>query len=1100
MAKERTEGTCEWISERQEFQEWLDDENDKQMLWIQGPPACGKSYLAKHIITELAPAANKEVSHCFLSDSVPGRGDIAALLRATLHHALRREPKLTAEILVPPYLEVTKGDKIAGRTRDDDIWTKERLVLIWPDAVARVLSFRPLTLVVDGFDQIGKDCQQGFIDCLASCKAKAGPEDTKRLRVLLLSSTDQDEDDVEEAAPLVGQEEFQLYHVTVQDTLPDMARTVMKELEDVSSDGGVMDTTEVEALRKEICEVVMDHSDGSYRLAAKAAEALTENRSNINDMETARRQIESLPRDDVEFYTQTLNSILEKGVTPITLRIVLRWAIFQLQPLREAEFYIALALGIALDQENDSQGRRGTTSAAFSQRLENSLGTGEAKLMVQTHCQHIIDLGEGTLQLAHWGVRKCLTTGRLNTELGSYMGERLSHSALASTCIAYLTLPYFQHAGAVSTDSGSWELRVRRRVKDYPFVRYAALNWFRHLAAARDPMVLAEGQTYDLASGNQDRTLIELLQDPESEYAKCWTEVWWFLSNGVQEGFSTGLVIQSCFPHLPRAVSAASQHTYTNDLTAMETDLTAEDENRPDQEHERVDDTEDDARARARTASHDNHGEAELAKPEPPSQRELTAKPEPVVIGSSDSSHQNINKDTEGLAEPPAVPAEKAIPESTLGLAAVTPTDPPPDAKHFTEKDSAAKENIRSGQAEKGSYHAQATPDERHAQSREQGPGQDAVQAFPRSQISSNDKPTFANLEIEVLAQHTEKSEVAEHEAARDAQKPGPRAIQKRPPSAEEQTSRREEDEEQQAGSMTSDSMPTKHLEQHRSLSKEKDARPASQTDEVTTVSQGAISTRGMQEESVETKTGAGKATESVTEAAATDIALRLAQAPAVLSPPAVLPPTPTSPIALPPASSPLPTPPTPPPAQASTLASPPSISLPLPLPTPPPPPPTPPASPPAPTTPKSPPAPTTPKSPPAPAPAPLIQVPPPAPPAPRPAAPRPTAARPVPAQVTNFTKQPGASQQVPDRQAKGSGNIGRDPRNRSNQEENMANNTSQDMGESQTTKGAKKRRGFLGMVDKVKKIGTFNDCTWTESCLLHNSGSYVPRYLTLVL
>lgn len=115
MAKEPTKGTCEWIKERQEFQEWLDDEEDKEMLWIRGPPGSGKSYLAKHIIADLVPAANKQVAHCFLSDSVPGRGDIEALLRATLHHILRLEPELIADFLVEPYLKAMENPEIPRR-------------------------------------------------------------------------------------------------------------------------------------------------------------------------------------------------------------------------------------------------------------------------------------------------------------------------------------------------------------------------------------------------------------------------------------------------------------------------------------------------------------------------------------------------------------------------------------------------------------------------------------------------------------------------------------------------------------------------------------------------------------------------------------------------------------------------------------------------------------------------------------------------------------------------------------------------------------------------------------------------------------------------
>ncbi len=203
--KKPIEGTCGWISQRPEFQDWLGEDKDHPMLWIQGPSTCGKGSLARRIITDLIPSVYQEVAHYILSDSLPGRGNLEALLRATLHHALRPEPELIAVFLVPPFLEAVQCPEI----RDDEIWTHDRLIGMWPDLMAEVSARRSLTIVADGFDEMERECQQGFLDCLAKFKAKVKlPDDKKGLRVLLLSCENQEAD-----AQLAGHEKFQAYRM-----------------------------------------------------------------------------------------------------------------------------------------------------------------------------------------------------------------------------------------------------------------------------------------------------------------------------------------------------------------------------------------------------------------------------------------------------------------------------------------------------------------------------------------------------------------------------------------------------------------------------------------------------------------------------------------------------------------------------------------------------------------------------------------------------------------------------------------------------------------------------------------------------------------------
>ncbi|KAF5544018.1 vegetatible incompatibility het-E-1 [Fusarium phyllophilum] len=62
----RTEGTCTWIFERQEFKDWRDAKKNS-VLWYNGPPGSGKSVLASAVINHLQEQPESEVVHFFYS-------------------------------------------------------------------------------------------------------------------------------------------------------------------------------------------------------------------------------------------------------------------------------------------------------------------------------------------------------------------------------------------------------------------------------------------------------------------------------------------------------------------------------------------------------------------------------------------------------------------------------------------------------------------------------------------------------------------------------------------------------------------------------------------------------------------------------------------------------------------------------------------------------------------------------------------------------------------------------------------------------------------------------------------------------------------------
>ncbi|KAF5541860.1 vegetatible incompatibility het-E-1 [Fusarium mexicanum] len=62
----RTDGTCTWIFERQEFKDWRDAKKNS-VLWYNGPPGSGKSVLASAVINHLQEHPESEVVHFFYS-------------------------------------------------------------------------------------------------------------------------------------------------------------------------------------------------------------------------------------------------------------------------------------------------------------------------------------------------------------------------------------------------------------------------------------------------------------------------------------------------------------------------------------------------------------------------------------------------------------------------------------------------------------------------------------------------------------------------------------------------------------------------------------------------------------------------------------------------------------------------------------------------------------------------------------------------------------------------------------------------------------------------------------------------------------------------
>jgi len=569
LDKTSTDGTCDWITDKGEFAEWLNhSELDKQRLCILGSRGCGKSYLARRIINKLIPLSEVEPIHCFLGTEVPGRGTLQALLRSTLHQIFRlmlkvkddealsngadptKRPtrpkavdegplKTSVDLLLA---QVTKAERFeTGNGRySADIWTQDRLITLWPSVVAEALADGKVTMVVDGLDALEVDDQKGFFNCLDELdrKLKDNVENAKRLKILILTTEDRSPVAAPPATNVAQFRQdqvldafgFRTYSVTPSDTESDIRRTVLEGLNAIWTAREYTDNQ----LKRRMCDKIVRNSGGNYLWAALVVDELGR-RPVITD-----ELMDRVPRTVNGLYHYILDRITgsSSGCDTEFTKQVLKWAIFQQGPLKAAEFNTAQAIAMA-------QGKKPSKKKVENKDLEEFL-SGNINTKINFHCGPLVKITDGGLELVHSSLKEYLTTGisisQFPSLLGGLSNESHSHGEIAATCMTYLTMPQFKEP-STERDGGAgwrdkWEAKVRKTLREYRFLRYAARYWYKHLYAAR-PNSSDDLDPRRHGNHQQRRLLLPSPDEPSGSagrdskpFAANWTDAWWFLTKG----------------------------------------------------------------------------------------------------------------------------------------------------------------------------------------------------------------------------------------------------------------------------------------------------------------------------------------------------------------------------------------------------------------------------------------------------------------------------------------------------------------------------------------------------------------------------------------
>ena len=163
-------GSCEWILSRPVFQSWLDDESARsRMLWVYGPPGCGKSVLSSFVVRQLQDMGHM-CQYFFFSFGDSLKRTINLLLRSLAYQMATVVPDFRTQ-LEKLADDTVRLEKAEGRT----IWQK-----LFISKLCKIRLQKPTYWIIDALDEC--EAPEKLLSLLASIDSSRCP-----LRVMLVS-------------------------------------------------------------------------------------------------------------------------------------------------------------------------------------------------------------------------------------------------------------------------------------------------------------------------------------------------------------------------------------------------------------------------------------------------------------------------------------------------------------------------------------------------------------------------------------------------------------------------------------------------------------------------------------------------------------------------------------------------------------------------------------------------------------------------------------------------------------------------------------------------------------------------------------------------
>ncbi|KAK8078925.1 hypothetical protein PG994_002732 [Apiospora phragmitis] len=155
---QKADGSCKWIDERDEFQDWRDcakelldekksDEQAKNpsIIWVHAKPGTGKTILAAHVASELQEC-ELECSHYYFHAGSKASRSLSDFLRSIAYQMARSNTAVREKLT-----QMRNGGSTYDLDDDSTIWTK-----LFKKGIFQARIYTPQYWVIDALDECTK--------------------------------------------------------------------------------------------------------------------------------------------------------------------------------------------------------------------------------------------------------------------------------------------------------------------------------------------------------------------------------------------------------------------------------------------------------------------------------------------------------------------------------------------------------------------------------------------------------------------------------------------------------------------------------------------------------------------------------------------------------------------------------------------------------------------------------------------------------------------------------------------------------------------------------------------------------------------------------
>ncbi|THZ76213.1 hypothetical protein D6C85_02407 [Aureobasidium pullulans] len=306
LISEKIPGTCKWLDQNANYDRWITTKDDT-LLWIRGPPAAGKSFLAAHVVDKLRGGPNN-VCYYFFVKGDKSRTSVSSFLQSMASQTASAVPEVAKLID-----DMLKDEPELARAVDHSIiWRK-----LWLDGILRLkLDTAPkLTWIIDSLDECQAD--------VALSKLLIHLCEKRFARILVTAKAD-----------------HHTYHV-----VPRLVNSLDIRIEDTQEDISAYLDQQLDSSETRLRNGILAKSNGCFLWATLVVRRL----ENVHGLEARLQAIQSEPPGMQDLYANISKSLPDHQLS----RTILTWVFCAVRPLSLAELSYVLP-GLSDEGDDDA--------------------------------------------------------------------------------------------------------------------------------------------------------------------------------------------------------------------------------------------------------------------------------------------------------------------------------------------------------------------------------------------------------------------------------------------------------------------------------------------------------------------------------------------------------------------------------------------------------------------------------------------------------------------------------------------------------------------------------------------------------------------------